>query len=162
VVEVHEQVTGLLGNPRSREVGGNAGDVDLAGGDLQEEQDVDPFEEHGIDGEEVAGQDGAGLGGEAASWWVRVDVVPDRAQLSAPKGVTVLDNPGSADSERCTGSAAGDWDVQTGPANTLTAGRDICVATDSGRAVMVIVVRAPDGVTPDLVFDYVVWQRPAP
>jgi hypothetical protein len=45
-------------------VGGDADDVDLAGGDLEEEQDVDPFQEHGVDGEEVAGQDGVGLGSE--------------------------------------------------------------------------------------------------
>jgi hypothetical protein len=60
-------------------VGGDADDMDLAGGQLQEEQHVDPFEEHGVDGEEVAGQDGARLGGEelfpgwAAAAGCRVD-----------------------------------------------------------------------------------------
>jgi hypothetical protein len=45
-------------------VSGDAGDVDSAGRQFQEERDVDPFEEHRVDGEEVAGQDGVGLGGE--------------------------------------------------------------------------------------------------
>jgi hypothetical protein len=38
--------------------------VDLAGGDLDEEQYVDPLEEHGVDGEEVARQDCVRLGSE--------------------------------------------------------------------------------------------------
>jgi hypothetical protein len=38
--------------------------ADLAGGDLDEEQYIDPFEEHGVDREEVAGQHGVRLGGE--------------------------------------------------------------------------------------------------
>jgi hypothetical protein len=83
-------------------------------------------------------------------------------KLSAPKGVTILDTPGPAGAEPCSRSTAGNWDTQAGPANTLTAGGGICVATDGGRAVLLTVVRAPDSVTPDLVFDYVVWQRPAP
>ncbi|MDZ5493642.1 hypothetical protein U2F25_29990 [Micromonospora sp. 4G53] len=38
--------------------------MDLAGGDLDEEQHVDPLEHHRVDGEEVAGQDRVGLGGQ--------------------------------------------------------------------------------------------------
>src|SRR5438067_1215923 len=38
-------------------------DMNAAGGDLHEEQHVDPFEERGVDGEEVAGQGGVRLGG---------------------------------------------------------------------------------------------------
>jgi hypothetical protein len=45
-------------------VGGYRGDVHSSGGDLDEEQHVDAFEEHGVDGEEAAGQDAVGLGGE--------------------------------------------------------------------------------------------------
>src|SRR3954449_3755484 len=45
-------------------MGCDAGDVDLTGGDLDEEQHVDPFEQHGVDGEEVAGQHRVRLRGE--------------------------------------------------------------------------------------------------
>ena len=45
-------------------VGGHAGDVHLAGGELDEEQYVDPFEDDGVDGEEVASEDAVGLGSE--------------------------------------------------------------------------------------------------
>jgi hypothetical protein len=43
---------------------GHPDQMDLAGGELQEEQHVDPLEEHGVDGEEVAGQDRVRLGGQ--------------------------------------------------------------------------------------------------
>src|SRR6266542_4407224 len=56
-VEVHQQIPCLLGDPGTGRVGGDPGDVDLARADLDEEQHVDPFKEHGVDGEEVAGQD---------------------------------------------------------------------------------------------------------
>src|SRR5213595_658465 len=56
-VEVHEQVTCLLGDPGAGRVDGNAGDVHLPGGDLDEEQYIDPFEEDGVDSEEVACED---------------------------------------------------------------------------------------------------------
>jgi hypothetical protein len=36
----------------------------MSGGDLDEEQHVDPLEEHRIDGEEIAGQDRVRLGGQ--------------------------------------------------------------------------------------------------
>jgi hypothetical protein len=45
LVEIHKQIAGLLGDPGAARVGGNAGDVHLPGGDLDEEQYVDPFEE---------------------------------------------------------------------------------------------------------------------
>jgi hypothetical protein len=45
-------------------VSGHAGDVYLSGGELDEEQYVDPFEEDGVDGEEVAGEDAVSLGSE--------------------------------------------------------------------------------------------------
>jgi hypothetical protein len=64
VVEVHQQVPGLLGDPGAGRMGGHPDDVDLAGGDLDEEQHVDPFEQHGVDGEEVAGQHRVRLRGE--------------------------------------------------------------------------------------------------
>ena len=43
LVEFHEQVTGLLGDPDTGGVRRGAGDVDLAGGQFQEDQHVDPL-----------------------------------------------------------------------------------------------------------------------
>ena len=64
LVEIHQQVAGLLGDPGSGRVGGDANDVDLPSGQFQEEQHVDALEDHGVEGAEVAGEDGVGLGGE--------------------------------------------------------------------------------------------------
>ena len=64
LVEVHEHVSGLLGDPGAGRMGGHAGHLNPAGGDLHEEKYVDPLEEHGIDSEEIAGQDRLRLGGE--------------------------------------------------------------------------------------------------
>jgi hypothetical protein len=47
--------------PETGGMGGHAGDVDLAGGQSDEEEHVDLFEVHGVGGEEVAGQDRVGL-----------------------------------------------------------------------------------------------------
>ena len=46
LVEVDQQVPRLLSDPRAGEVSGHPGDVDPACGQLQEEQDVDSFQEH--------------------------------------------------------------------------------------------------------------------
>jgi hypothetical protein len=62
-VQVHEQIPGLLDHPRAVRVGGEAGEVDPSTGDLDEEQHVDPFEEHRVDREEITGQHGLGLCG---------------------------------------------------------------------------------------------------
>src|SRR5258706_3380377 len=62
VVETHQQVPCLLRHPGAAGMGGDAEDVDLAGGELDEEQDIDPFEEHGVNREEVTRQDRSGLG----------------------------------------------------------------------------------------------------
>src|SRR6266540_1786231 len=81
-VEVHQQIPCLLGDPGTGRVGGDPGDVDLARADLDEEQHVDPFKEHGVDGEEVAGQDRVRLRGEElfpggpGTAWCRVDASP--------------------------------------------------------------------------------------
>jgi hypothetical protein len=59
---------------------GHTDDVDLPGGDLNEEQHVDPLQEHRVDGEEVTGQDRARLGGEElppgrpGPSWCRVNI----------------------------------------------------------------------------------------
>ena len=44
VVEIHEQVAGLLGQPGSGGVGGDAEDVDAAGGVLDDEERVQPVQ----------------------------------------------------------------------------------------------------------------------
>ena len=43
---------------------GDTGEVDLTGGQFNEEQDVDPFQYDGVDGEEVTGQDCVRLRGQ--------------------------------------------------------------------------------------------------
>jgi hypothetical protein len=75
----------MPGDPGAGWVGGHASKVDMSSGDVDEEQHVDPFEEDGVDGEEVAGQDAAGLGGEellpgwagAVGPWVDAGAVQD-------------------------------------------------------------------------------------
>ena len=68
VVEVHEQVAGLLGGPSSGGVAGRPEDVDVAGADLEGEEHVDPFQgDRAVDVEEVHGQHGRGLGAQEPS-----------------------------------------------------------------------------------------------
>lgn len=64
LVELRQQVAGLLEDPGAGRVRGDTDDVDPAAGRLQEEEDVDPSEEHCVDCEAVAGDDREGLGGE--------------------------------------------------------------------------------------------------
>ena len=62
VVEVHQQVAGLLGGPGSGRVAGRPEDVHVAAADFQGEEHVDPFQGDGaVDVEEVHGQHGRGL-----------------------------------------------------------------------------------------------------
>jgi hypothetical protein len=61
LAEFQQQVPGLLGDPGAVGIGGHAGQVDAAGVQFDEEQHVQPFEPHGVDGEEVAGDDPGGL-----------------------------------------------------------------------------------------------------
>jgi hypothetical protein len=62
VVEVHQQVAGLLGGPFSTRMARRPQDVDVAVADFQDEEDVDPLQGHGaVDVEEVHGQHGRGL-----------------------------------------------------------------------------------------------------
>src|SRR4029453_2827303 len=57
VVEGGGQVAGLLGDPRAGGVGSDASQVHASGAQLDEEQHVQPVQEYGVHGEEVAGQD---------------------------------------------------------------------------------------------------------
>ena len=58
------QVAGLLRDPVAVGVIGAAGQVHPAGGQLDEEEDVEAAEQDGIDGEEVTSQNGAGVSKE--------------------------------------------------------------------------------------------------
>jgi len=58
LVVAEEQVAGGLGGPGPGRVGGDTGVEHLPGGDVDEEQDVEPAEQGGVDGEEVAGDSG--------------------------------------------------------------------------------------------------------
>jgi hypothetical protein len=82
LVEVHQQVPRLLGHPGTGRMCGHPDQMDLAGGELQEEQHVDPLEKYGFDSEEVAGQDRVRSGGQkllprrSRSAWRRVHAGP--------------------------------------------------------------------------------------
>lgn len=64
VVQVHQQVTRLLGCPLRGDVAGDAGDVHAPGAVLDEEQDEQAPEKHGVHVEDVDGEDPLRLSGE--------------------------------------------------------------------------------------------------
>jgi hypothetical protein len=47
----------LLGDPGAGGVGGDTSEVDSSGVQLDEEQHIQPLQEHGVHGEEVTGHD---------------------------------------------------------------------------------------------------------
>jgi hypothetical protein len=61
VAEVEEEVAGLLGHPRPGRVGGDTGKVHLPAAQFDDEQHIQPAQEHGVDREEVARQDASRL-----------------------------------------------------------------------------------------------------
>jgi hypothetical protein len=61
-LEVHQEVTGLLGHPLPRRMGGDPGQVHAPGPMLDEEQHIQTAQEHGIDVEEIRREDRLGLG----------------------------------------------------------------------------------------------------
>jgi hypothetical protein len=63
-LEVHQEVAGLLGHPLTRGVGGDPDQVHAPGAVLDEKQDVQAPQEHGIDVEEIRGEDRLGLPGQ--------------------------------------------------------------------------------------------------
>src|SRR5919107_4435906 len=66
VGEVHQQVAGLLGGPRSGRMTGCPEYMDVAVADFQGEEDVDPFQgDRAVDVEEVHGQRARGLRAQA-------------------------------------------------------------------------------------------------
>lgn len=60
--KIRGEVACLLDDPFPRWLGGDAGEVDPAGVEFDEEQYAKAFEQHRVDGEEVTGQDGRRLG----------------------------------------------------------------------------------------------------
>ena len=62
LVQVHDEVAGLLGGPRAGRVRRDSEDMDPAGGDFHDEQYVDPAQRHRVHMEEIAGQQSVGLG----------------------------------------------------------------------------------------------------
>jgi hypothetical protein len=66
-LKVHHQVAGLLGDPLTRGVGGDTGQVHAPRAVLYEEQHVQAAQEHGVDVEEVRSENRRGLGGQEAS-----------------------------------------------------------------------------------------------
>ncbi len=59
--ELECEVPGLLDHPGAGRMGRDAGEVHPSGIEFDEEQDVQPSQQHGVDREEVAGQHGRGL-----------------------------------------------------------------------------------------------------
>ena len=62
LAEVHEEVAGLLDGPFAGGMQGDSEDADAPGGVLDYGQDVGLGAVEQVGGEEVAGQDGLGLG----------------------------------------------------------------------------------------------------
>jgi hypothetical protein len=67
VGEIHQEVAGGLGGPRPGRMCGHPDQMCPAGAMLDRDQRVNPSEQHGVDVQEVYGQDGLGLGGEKLS-----------------------------------------------------------------------------------------------
>ena len=154
VVEVHEQVAGLLGQPGAGGVGGDAEDVHAAGGVLDDEERVQPAQGDGVEVEQVAGQDRVRLRAQelapGRSGATRcgidpgcVEDRPDRggADLVAEAGELAVDAPvapgrvlgGQADDQ---GAQAGGDGGSTGPGGLggPAAGDELAVpAQDRGR-----------------------------
>jgi hypothetical protein len=61
VTEIHEQVAGLLGSPRTIRRGSRTQDVHPPGSHLHDEQHIEASEEDRVDMEEIAGQQAIGL-----------------------------------------------------------------------------------------------------
>jgi hypothetical protein len=54
----HAQVAGLLAYPCSDRVGGDPGQANLSGAEIDEVQHVETAKQHRVDGEDVTGQHG--------------------------------------------------------------------------------------------------------
>jgi hypothetical protein len=110
VVEVHEQVASLLGEPGPGGVGGDAEDVHSTGGVFDDEERVEPVQGDRVEVEQVAGQDCLGLRAEELrpgwSGAPRGGIDPGRVQ-DLPDG-------GGADSVAKSGEFAVDAPIPPG------------------------------------------------
>ena len=70
----HQDVAGCLCRPRGVGAGGEAGQVNAAGGVLDDDQGVDAPQEHSVDMDEIGREDAAGLRGE--------ELLPSRASAA--------------------------------------------------------------------------------
>ncbi len=61
---VHQEVAGCLGRPRAVRIRGDAGEMDAAGAVLDDDQDIEATEQHGVHVNEVDREDAVGLGGQ--------------------------------------------------------------------------------------------------
>jgi hypothetical protein len=79
VAEVHQEIARLLSDPGTGGVGGDAEEVDAAGGVLHDEQHRQPVQQHRVNAVEVGGEDAVCLGGQklspdgAAAAWCGVE-----------------------------------------------------------------------------------------
>ena len=79
LAQVHQQVAGGLGGPGRGRVSGHPEDVDPAGAHFHDEQDVEPAQGDGVEGEEVGGQQSGGLSAQegppsgVCSAWCRAE-----------------------------------------------------------------------------------------
>ncbi|WP_372517718.1 hypothetical protein [Frankia tisae] len=64
LLETHQQAPRPPGDPGCGRMVRDAEDIDVAGGALDDEEHVDPLQEHGVDGEEITGQQAGCLRGQ--------------------------------------------------------------------------------------------------
>jgi hypothetical protein len=78
VVEIHQQVPGLLGGPCSGRMARRPQYVDVAVADFERDEDVDPDQgDRAVDVEEVHGQHGRGLRAGTGAMRYRIGAVPE-------------------------------------------------------------------------------------
>src|SRR5258708_11559372 len=79
-----DDVPCLLGGPLTCRIRGDASQIHLSGRKLDEDKDVESAERHGVDGEEVAGDDSARLGSQELPPHLGGPArAPDRSRLAA-------------------------------------------------------------------------------
>jgi hypothetical protein len=67
VAEVHQQIAGLLGDPGSGRVDGDAQQMHAAGGMLDDDQNIEPVPQQRVDAKEVRGENAVCLGAQEFS-----------------------------------------------------------------------------------------------
>jgi hypothetical protein len=102
---VEGEVAGLLGCPVAGRVRGDAAEVHPSGAVLDEHQDVQPVQRHGVNVEKIDGEDSSGLGMH--------ELLPGRA-VPARRGIDARGTQDLIDSGRCDRQAQlGEFAVDT-------------------------------------------------